>query len=423
MDKTDIQNRTYQQSGDILIHTYCICKNEIKYVDTFLKSIDKTDFLSIMDTGSTDGTYEKLLEYATQDEHWKGRLYVWQKPVIPWRFDAARNESLYGIPDKDFAKEADYYYCIDMDETVTEGFFVRAKERLFDAWKRTGKLPRRLFYKYAWSHTQNGEPDRIFWYDKFHGTKGWIWKGSCHEFLDLDQEYADYYSPNIYIDSGETIWLHHWPDPNKSRGNYLSLLETRCQEMPEDYYAKYYLSREYGFHGMWDKAYVSWLQLYVVLASKSVRDDMLMLPSVTLELAKVCAKNGLNDEAEFYYKKAIELDPKFIDIRINYAQFLAYRGKAGESLSVLQNMEGCQIKYDWRECPHLRSRWKRMQIIADCLCWLGEYKLANQAMTEAISDLNASRDFGNANSENFYADCNFITQKLEEKKEGSFPAK
>ena len=43
------------------IAIYAICKNEIKFVDQWIKSMIEADYICVLDTGSTDGTYEKLL--------------------------------------------------------------------------------------------------------------------------------------------------------------------------------------------------------------------------------------------------------------------------------------------------------------------------------------------------------------------------
>ena len=39
---------------------YAICKDEIKFVDKWLNSMSEADYIVVLDTGSTDGTYEKL---------------------------------------------------------------------------------------------------------------------------------------------------------------------------------------------------------------------------------------------------------------------------------------------------------------------------------------------------------------------------
>ena len=44
------------------ICVYAICKNEIKFIDKWLDNMSEADYIVVLDTGSTDGTYEKLKE-------------------------------------------------------------------------------------------------------------------------------------------------------------------------------------------------------------------------------------------------------------------------------------------------------------------------------------------------------------------------
>ena len=41
---------------------YAICKNEKQFVDKWFESMLEADYVCVLDTGSTDGTYERLLE-------------------------------------------------------------------------------------------------------------------------------------------------------------------------------------------------------------------------------------------------------------------------------------------------------------------------------------------------------------------------
>ena len=39
---------------------YAICKNEMKFLDKWLNSMSEADCVVVLDTGSTDGSYEFL---------------------------------------------------------------------------------------------------------------------------------------------------------------------------------------------------------------------------------------------------------------------------------------------------------------------------------------------------------------------------
>ena len=42
------------------ICVYTICKNEIKFIDRWFNSVKEADYICVLDTGSTDGSFEKL---------------------------------------------------------------------------------------------------------------------------------------------------------------------------------------------------------------------------------------------------------------------------------------------------------------------------------------------------------------------------
>ena len=51
---------------------YAICKNEIEYIQKWLESVKEADEIIVVDTGSTDGTWEILqksgVEYFNSDK-------------------------------------------------------------------------------------------------------------------------------------------------------------------------------------------------------------------------------------------------------------------------------------------------------------------------------------------------------------------
>jgi hypothetical protein len=42
------------------ICVYAICKNELKFVEQWLENMSEADYIVVLDTGSSDGTFEKL---------------------------------------------------------------------------------------------------------------------------------------------------------------------------------------------------------------------------------------------------------------------------------------------------------------------------------------------------------------------------
>jgi glycosyltransferase involved in cell wall biosynthesis len=80
-----------------------------------MKSMWEADYICVLDTGSTDGTYEKLLELQSK---YPGKVIVGQKTYKPWRFDVPRNDSMKLIPE-----DADIYFCTDLDEILESGWY------------------------------------------------------------------------------------------------------------------------------------------------------------------------------------------------------------------------------------------------------------------------------------------------------------
>ena len=217
------------------ICVYAICKNESQFVERWLNSMQEADYIVVLDTGSDDDTYEKLVNDK--------RVYRCEQKVIkPWRFDVGRNESMKLIPD-----DANILICTDLDETLDPGWADVLREKWIE-----GKH-RRANYKYAWSHLYNGEPGRIFVYDKIHG-KGWKWKYPVHEMLVKEEDNKDFVSEDQVLNVYEEVYLHHYPDQTKSRGSYLPLLELRAKEDKEDWYGLIYLSHEYTYRGFYEKS-------------------------------------------------------------------------------------------------------------------------------------------------------------------------
>lgn len=227
---------------DYKICVYTICKNETQFVDKWIENMSEADYICVLDTGSSDDTFNKLKEWQARfsKENNKCQIFVDREIINPWRFDVARNESMKLIPD-----DTDIFVCTDFDEVFEPGWSTLLK----NAWQDTTK---RASYLYTWSHRQNGENGRTFVYNKIHG-KGYKWRFPVHECL------ADAKTGLIDKDKSNYVWvdkmhLHHYPDQSKSRSSYLPLLELRAKENPDDYFGLIYLCHEYYYREEYQKS-------------------------------------------------------------------------------------------------------------------------------------------------------------------------
>lgn len=218
---------------------YAICKNEEKFVDRFMDSMEEADLVVVLDTGSTDRTVAKL----------KARgAYVYQEKIEPWRFDVARNRSLSYIPE-----DIDICACIDLDEVFEPGW----REKLEAAWN--GEFTRAEYW-FVWSHKEDGTPDKVSKKEKIHRRKDFKWVHPVHEVLKYEGAGEE---KVVFIDD---LFLHHYPDNQKSRGQYLPLLELSAAENPGNSQIIFWLGREYMYYNRHDEC-IRTLENYLALPS------------------------------------------------------------------------------------------------------------------------------------------------------------
>ena len=272
------------------ICVYAICKNEEKFVDRWYESVKEADDIYVLDTGSTDSTVDKLKNLG---------VHVKIKKFDNWRFDVARNESLKMVP-----KDTDICVCIDLDEVLKKGW----RNLLEDSWKENTT---RLRYTYNWQLDKNNKPIVSFLYEKIHSRNDYEWTHPVHEVLKYTGEYNEVFETN------ENIILNHYPDLNKSRANYLPLLELSVKEEPNDDRNMHYLGREYMYYGKWYKA-IKTLIKHLNLPSATWKDER----CASMRFIARCYKNiGKNEKAKLWLEKAILEAPYLRDPYVEFALF------------------------------------------------------------------------------------------------------
>lgn len=209
------------------ICVYAICMNEESFVDRWIDAVSEADLIVVSDTGSTDGTVEKLRARGAS---------VYVDIINPWRFDTARNKAMDHIPD-----DIDICVSNDLDEIFEPGW----REKLERAWQPCYTRAR---YMFTWSFNADGTPCKRFAMEKIHRRHGFRWVHPVHEVLEYSGE-----------DKDQTVWvpgliLNHYPDVTKPRAQYLPLLELSAKENPEDDRTSFWLGREYMYRGMHDQS-------------------------------------------------------------------------------------------------------------------------------------------------------------------------
>lgn len=227
------------------IVVYAIAKNESKFAARWAESMAEADEMYVLDTGSEDDTAALL--------RGKG-VHVTEETITPWRFDTARNRSLELTPE-----DADICVCTDLDEVFAPGW----RALLEQAWK-PGTT--RASYRYTWNFEADGSEGRVFWLDKIHCRHGYTWTHPVHEVLHWQGQGRE---KRVAV---EGMQLNHRADPEKSRAQYLPLLELSVKENPQDDRNVHYLGREYMFYGRWDDC-IETLKRHLALPSAVWKDE------------------------------------------------------------------------------------------------------------------------------------------------------
>ena len=181
------------------VAVYSIALNEILHVERYMEACKGADYIIVADTGSTDGTPERLRELGAT---------VYDISIKPWRFDDARNAALALVP-----ADADVCVILDLDEVPNKGFFDKVRK----AWRKDSII--------GWITMDTGAT----WHrDRLHNRHGWHWKYPCHEI--------QIYYGNEEVKQIEILdaVIKHIPDANKSRSQYLTILQLCVKEYPDD---------------------------------------------------------------------------------------------------------------------------------------------------------------------------------------------
>ena len=216
MPNTDMNN---SEAKRLKIAVCAISKNEAHFVQRFCESAQEADLILIADTGSTDGLPEVAREHGAEVHH---------ICITPWRFDLARNAALALLP-----RDIDIVISLDIDEILQPGW----REEIERVW--VPGVTTRLRYMFDWGCGIQ------FYYEKIFARHGYFFHHPCHEYPVPDGRIEE-----VWAQTSMLLAVHK-PDPTKSRGQYMDLLELSVKEDPDCPRNAFYYARELSFHARW----------------------------------------------------------------------------------------------------------------------------------------------------------------------------
>lgn len=345
---------------DKKICVYAIAKNEIKFVERWFDSVKEADYICVLDTGSDDGTFEKLKSL---------KIITKQKKYKDFRFDKARNDSMSLIPD-----DAEICVCIDLDEIFVPGWSNILKKY----WNTSTTQAR---YRYTWNFNEDGSEGIVFFANKIHKHKLFKWKNPVHEIL----------VPNSTFNQNEItipqIQLNHHADNSKSRSSYLPLLELSIKENPNDDRNMHYLGREYMFYRQYNKA-IETLKKHLDLPSATWKEER----CASMRYIARCYEHlNEKDKQEEFLLRAILESPNtrepYFDLAVMYYKSEKYL----KSIFIFEQM----LKITKRELSYISSPacWSSLvfDYLSICYYHLKDYKKAISNVETAILMSNDER--------------------------------
>lgn len=216
-------------NNKIITAVYTICKNELKNLKRWLYYGSFYDYRVLLDTGSTDGTWEALQEYAKQDSN----LIIEQKLFEPFHFANARNYNLNMVPD-----HVNWCLCPDLDEFYTKNTL----DELYQVLQVHPDLTNLSCDRFdLYSYTPRVGPPNFMAFNKIHKRHDYEWFQPIYEYLRWKRSG---YKKELYSDS---IYLVHDQDFDKPERAelYIKMLVNEYENNPTNTWCLWYLNYHY----------------------------------------------------------------------------------------------------------------------------------------------------------------------------------
>jgi len=325
------------------VAVYSIAKNEEKHVERWAKSAADADVLLIADTGSTDKTIEIAESLG---------IIVHRISVDPFRFDDARNASLALLP-----ADIDYCIALDLDEVLEPGW----RWELEKCYKTGVNRPH---YRFITKINPDGSIAQEFDGFRIHSRKNVRWKFPIHEVP------MNYGEPEK---RGKTrLIIKHLPDDEKSRSQYLPMLEMAVLDDPSNARHKYYLAREYYYHNRYEEA-ADFFRLYL---------DQSEFPAEKSSAYRMLAKCEPEEEEAHFLRSIAEKEGR--ESFLALADYYHRQKRWEECLAVAMR----SLEYTERDLAFISEEWAWTHTPYDLIAvaaWnLGAYETAVEYGKKAV---------------------------------------
>ena len=364
------------------IIVYTIMKNELHNIEKWLENVSDADSIYVLDTGSTDGSYELML--SMKDKY--SQLIVEQQVFDPFRFDDARNRNLEMVPEG----RDTICWTIDLDERFCSDWYQITKEA-FETHPNFYKFK----YKYAPTHSDSGEPLNIQIYDKCHQRLGAYWEKPIHEWLLYKSPYQEQYVDGYVEVAMDKVLVHHYKNEKTDRNQYIDLLKQRLEDNPYDVEALHHLTSEMCQRGESQRA----LDLLFVQYSRGLKCKCSWMEVICGNIAEALWNAGEDPEdIEPWFKRAIKYNPSLRSYYLSYAEYLCYgspNSRPQEAFDLLQEMKLKAVEQPiedrWKDSSS-NWTWRPLDIEGIAYSWAGDYVNALKLFEKALPETIQSQD-------------------------------
>ena len=292
--------------GEPKICVYAICKNEEKFLPRWIESLREADYISVLDTGSSDNSLAVLKGYSPF-------VYFEQKVYDNFRFDVARNDAMKLIPE-----DAEICVVSDCDQVFRPGWAKAIKEAWMNGYRDiTGPII---------DYDEEGNEEKRFLSKNVHEhSDKWVWERPVHE--GLVYKYDEGEAPLPYIELEDFVIEHH-QDKSKDRNYYLDLLEEEYKENHKDPTCMIYYGCELSFHNKLEEA------LSVFLRGEKECDfsnEPKIGSQTIINISIACRKLNLYEKSLEYAIKAFDYGIKTRKVIVNLARVMKEIGRFNDA--------------------------------------------------------------------------------------------